>query len=146
MMAGGCKRRGNAPALSRDRSSSHSLRLHDLLPLLLLPTAPGIPLRPLWGGAMKSAPKWTSHSVIAGACAGLVSSVVMCPLDVIKTKLQAQRVAHGKTGYLGVVGWLSALVVVSSPFTWTLFAEPRSYSYLSRVSSDRVTSTAFLSL
>ncbi|KDQ11095.1 hypothetical protein BOTBODRAFT_163124 [Botryobasidium botryosum FD-172 SS1] len=53
---------------------------------------------------MSPAPKWTSHSVIAGAGAGLVSSIVTCPLDVIKTKLQAQRTAHGMSEYMGALG------------------------------------------
>ncbi|KAH9927053.1 mitochondrial carrier [Amylocystis lapponica] len=42
-------------------------------------------------------------SMIAGAGGGLVASVATCPLDVIKTKLQAQRVANGHAGYEGVV-------------------------------------------
>lgn len=66
--------------------------------------------------------KWTTNSMIgqslppsachkvltptptAGAGGGLVSSVATCPLDVIKTKLQAQRAAVGQPGYLGVAG------------------------------------------
>jgi hypothetical protein len=40
----------------------------------------------------------------AKAGLGLVSSVVTCPLDVIKTKLQAQSIAHGGHGYLGIRG------------------------------------------
>lgn len=32
-----------------------------------------------------------SINAIAGACAGLVSSIATCPLDVVKTKLQAQH-------------------------------------------------------
>jgi solute carrier family 25 folate transporter 32 len=44
---------------------------------------------------------------IAGAVAGLVSGVVTCPLDVIKTKLQAQGAAWGKKReprYRGLIG------------------------------------------
>ncbi|KAF9049455.1 mitochondrial carrier [Hymenopellis radicata] len=47
-------------------------------------------------------PKWTAHSMIAGAGGGLVASVATCPLDVIKTKLQAQRAVPGQLGYHGI--------------------------------------------
>jgi hypothetical protein len=40
----------------------------------------------------------------AGAGGGLVASVATCPLDVVKTKLQAQRAVHGQPGYEGVFG------------------------------------------
>lgn len=42
--------------------------------------------------------------MIAGAGGGLVASVATCPLDVVKTKLQAQRAIQGELGYLGVFG------------------------------------------
>lgn len=69
--------------------------------------------------------KWTANSMIgeqkpwfllvhallsalasqsAGAGCGLVASIATCPLDVIKTKLQAQRAIQGQQGYLGVIG------------------------------------------
>lgn len=56
-----------------------------------------------------SVPSIASHKVLtpastAGAGGGLVSSVATCPLDVIKTKLQAQRAAAGQPGYLGIAG------------------------------------------
>ena len=41
---------------------------------------------------------------IAGAGGGLVASIATCPLDVVKTKLQAQQVVSGQKGYEGVVG------------------------------------------
>ncbi|KAH9980194.1 mitochondrial NAD transporter [Lactifluus volemus] len=46
--------------------------------------------------------KWTADSVIAGAVGGLVASIATCPLDVIKTKLQAQRATLGQADYLGI--------------------------------------------
>ncbi|KIY62169.1 mitochondrial NAD transporter [Cylindrobasidium torrendii FP15055 ss-10] len=46
--------------------------------------------------------KWSASSMIAGAGGGLVASIATCPLDVVKTKLQAQRAIHGQTGYLGI--------------------------------------------
>lgn len=43
-------------------------------------------------------------SFIAGAGGGLVASIATCPLDVVKTKLQAQQVISGQHGYEGVAG------------------------------------------
>jgi hypothetical protein len=45
-----------------------------------------------------------SNSTIAGAGAGLLTAIAGCPLDVIKTKLQAQEFARGSVGYKGVLG------------------------------------------
>lgn len=49
--------------------------------------------------------------MIAGAGGGLVASIATCPLDVIKTKLQAQRVSHGQHGYLGVWGTVKSVLL-----------------------------------
>ena len=43
-----------------------------------------------------------SSSLTAGAGGGLAASIATCPLDVVKTKLQAQRVAHHDAAYRGV--------------------------------------------
>lgn len=40
------------------------------------------------------------HSMTAGAGAGLVASIITCPLDVVKTRLQAQHVSKN-AGYEG---------------------------------------------
>jgi solute carrier family 25 folate transporter 32 len=53
--------------------------------------------------------------MIAGAGGGFVSSIATCPLDVIKTKLQAQVHAHHNINYLGVWGMPS-----HPPFSPTL--------------------------
>jgi len=54
--------------------------------------------------------KWNVNSMIAGAGGGLVASVATCPLDVIKTKLQAQTTARGQVGYLGVFDTLKKII------------------------------------
>ncbi|KAF9517239.1 hypothetical protein BS47DRAFT_1339991 [Hydnum rufescens UP504] len=53
--------------------------------------------------------KWASSpSTLAGAGAGLVSSIVTCPLDVIKTKVQA---AKGGVDYVGVLGTTKQILI-----------------------------------
>ncbi|KAF8158570.1 mitochondrial NAD transporter [Crassisporium funariophilum] len=54
--------------------------------------------------------KWTANSMIAGAGGGLVASIATCPLDVVKTKLQAQRAIQGQRGYLGVLGTVKEIL------------------------------------
>ncbi|KAI0714003.1 mitochondrial carrier [Cerioporus squamosus] len=55
-------------------------------------------------------PSRSANSMIAGAGGGLVASVATCPLDVIKTKLQAQRAVHGHKSYEGVVGTFKTIL------------------------------------
>lgn len=45
----------------------------------------------------------------AGAGGGLVASIATCPLDVVKTKLQAQRAILGQPGYQGVLGTVAPI-------------------------------------
>jgi len=81
--------------------------------------------------------KWTAHSVIgplftplvvsptvlqhfahrrasafaAGAGGGLAASIATCPLDVVKTKLQAQRATLGQADYLGISGLYPRFII-----------------------------------
>ena len=55
----------------------------------------------------------------AGAGAGLIASIVICPLDAVKTKLQAQRAVHGQLGY-------QALLVCACPTSFRLDVTYRS--------------------
>ncbi|KAF8895166.1 mitochondrial NAD transporter [Infundibulicybe gibba] len=55
-------------------------------------------------------PKWSANSMIAGAGGGLVASIATCPLDVVKTKLQAQRAVHGQQGYQGIFGTVKTIL------------------------------------
>jgi len=48
--------------------------------------------------------------MIAGAGGGLVASIATCPLDVIKTKLQAQRAIVGHPAYEGVVDTVKSIL------------------------------------
>lgn len=63
-------------------------------------------------GQPKRKPKWTvpANSMIAGAGGGLVASVATCPLDVIKTKLQAQRKVVGQQGYEGIIDTVKSVL------------------------------------
>lgn len=54
--------------------------------------------------------KWTADSMIAGAGGGLVASIATCPLDVVKTKLQAQRTVPGQSGYEGILGTVKSIM------------------------------------
>ncbi|TFK68420.1 mitochondrial NAD transporter [Pluteus cervinus] len=55
-------------------------------------------------------PKWSTNSMIAGAGGGLVASIATCPLDVVKTKLQAQRAVPGQQGYQGVLDTVKTIL------------------------------------
>lgn len=55
--------------------------------------------------SLEAAEKISSDFVFeAGAGGGLVASIATCPLDVVKTKLQAQRTVQGQRGHLGILG------------------------------------------
>lgn len=48
--------------------------------------------------------------MIAGAGGGLVASIATCPLDVVKTKLQAQQYTRGQAGYEGILGTVKSIL------------------------------------
>lgn len=48
--------------------------------------------------------------MIAGAGGGLVASIATCPLDVVKTKLQAQRTVQGQRGHLGILDTVKTIL------------------------------------
>jgi hypothetical protein len=54
-------------------------------------------------------------SLAAGAGGGLVASIATCPLDVVKTKLQAQRATLGQADYLGISGRYPRFIIIFSP-------------------------------
>ncbi|KAJ7212292.1 mitochondrial NAD transporter [Mycena pura] len=57
----------------------------------------------------QSRPKWSARSMIAGAGGGLIASIATCPLDVVKTKLQAQRAVRGHLGYEGILDTIKSI-------------------------------------
>ncbi|KAF9465712.1 mitochondrial NAD transporter, partial [Collybia nuda] len=52
----------------------------------------------------------TLSIIEAGAGGGLVASIATCPLDVVKTKLQAQRAIQGQRGYLGILDTVKTIL------------------------------------
>ncbi|PSS06552.1 hypothetical protein PHLCEN_2v3610 [Hermanssonia centrifuga] len=52
----------------------------------------------------------STHSMIAGAGGGLIASIATCPLDVVKTKLQAQQAISGHKSYEGVVATVKTIL------------------------------------
>jgi Mitochondrial carrier protein len=61
----------------------------------------------------------TKYTSKAGAGGGLVASIATCPLDVVKTKLQAQRTIQGQRGHLGILGtWFPSLPFSSHPHSF----------------------------
>ena len=55
---------------------------------------------------------------VAGAGGGLVASIATCPLDVVKTKLQAQRAVQGQVGYQGTFGTSRSLLAAPACGHW----------------------------
>ncbi|KAJ7164655.1 mitochondrial NAD transporter [Mycena crocata] len=58
----------------------------------------------------QSRPKWSARSMIAGAGGGLIASVATCPLDVVKTRLQAQRAVQGHHTYEGILDTVKSIL------------------------------------
>lgn len=69
-----------------------------------------------------SSPTSTTLAFPAGAGGGLVASIATCPLDVVKTKLQAQRAVLGQPDYQGVLGKHASkhnLLSLTRPLLWS---------------------------
>ena len=80
-----------------------------------------------------------ASSLAAGAGGGLAASIATCPLDVVKTKLQAQRATLGQADYLGISG------LYPSTFQSFPFPGPDRVTPLARlVPSDNYTCPIFL--
>ena len=79
--------------------------------------------------------KEVRNSAISGACAGLVSSVVTCPLDVIKTRLQVRPEASA-SGSITHGGFDNVTTVIRK--IWTEDGLRGFYRGLSGTHGDRV--------